>query len=61
LGYLVEWHFGDFSIVAVGASVALVLFAVGYALSKGALSGQIASTIQKEKRNEEGQVVDAQK
>ena len=61
LGYLVEWHFGDYSIVAVGVAVALVLFAVGYSLTKGALSGQLDSAIQTEKRNGESQMVDTQK
>jgi len=61
LGYLVEWHFGDYSIAAVGVAVALVFFAVGYSLSKGALSGQLASEIQKENRNGESQMVDTQK
>ena len=61
LGYLVEWHFGDYSIAAVGVAVALVLFAVGYSLSRGALSGQLASEIQKENRNGESKMVDTQK
>jgi uncharacterized membrane protein YqhA len=61
LGYLVEWHFGDYSIVAVGIAVALVLFAISYSLTKGALSGQLAPAIQKEKGNVENQVVDTQK
>ena len=52
LGYLVEWHFGDFSIVALGLAVALVLFAVSFSLAKGVLSSQPASTTQQEKRNE---------
>ncbi len=60
LGYLVEWHFGDFSIVTVGASVALVLFAVGYAITKGALGGKLALTTQNEMSNGEDQIVEAQ-
>ena len=61
LGYLVEWRFGDYSIAAVGVAVALVLFAVGYSLAKGALSSQLASEVQKENKNGESQVVDTQK
>ncbi len=60
LGYLVEWHFGDFSIVTVGASVALVLFAIGYSVSKVVLSGKLASTTQNEMSNGEDQIVEAQ-
>ncbi len=61
LGYLVEWRFGDYSIVAVGVSTALVLFATGYALTKGAFGGQFAATMEKEESNGENQTVDAQK
>ncbi len=60
LGYLVEWHFGDYSIAASGVAVALVLFAIGYTINKGILSSQKDST-QKEMRNEVDRVVETQK
>jgi uncharacterized membrane protein YqhA len=58
LGYVVDWHFGDYSIVALGFGVALVLFAIGYSLTAGALSGTIKP---RGKRNDENQEVESQK
>jgi uncharacterized membrane protein YqhA len=58
LGYVVEWHFGDYSIVALGLGVGLVLFAIGYLVTAGALNGKLTPT---GKRNDENQVVDSQK
>lgn len=58
LGYVVEWHFGDYSIVALGLAVGLVLFAIGYSLTAGALGGKLSSS---SKRNDESEVVDSQK
>ena len=57
LGYVVEWHFGDYSILALGVSIGLVLFALGYLLSAGALNRKLAQT---NKRNDENKVVDSQ-
>ena len=37
LGYVVEWNFGDYSIVALGLAIGLVLFAIGYSITAGAL------------------------
>ena len=41
LGFVVEWHFGDYSIVALGVAVGLVLFALGYLLSSGAINRKL--------------------
>ena len=60
LGYVVEWHFGDYSIVALGFAVGMVLFAVGYSITAGALSGGIKANNSIEK-DDEDQVVDIQK
>jgi uncharacterized membrane protein YqhA len=57
LGYVVEWQFGDYSIVALGVAVGLVLFALGYLLSAGALNRESAAT---NKRSDENKVVDSQ-
>ena len=58
LGYVVEWHFGDDSIVALGVAVGLVLFAIAYSLTAGAFSSKLTPT---DKRNDENHVVDSQK
>jgi uncharacterized membrane protein YqhA len=58
LGYVVEWHFGDYSIVALGLAVGLVLFSIGYSLSAGALNAKFTPT---SKRKDESKVVDSQK
>ena len=57
LGYVVEWQFGDYSILALGIAVGLVLFALGYLLSAGALNRKLVET---NKRNDENKVVDSQ-
>lgn len=57
LGYVVEWSFGDYSIVALGVAVGLVLFAIGYSLTAGALNNKLTSN---DKRNNENHVVDNQ-
>lgn len=57
LGYLVEWHFGDYSIAALGFGVGLVLFAISYSLSSGALNSKLAST---GKKKNESQIDDSQ-
>jgi uncharacterized membrane protein YqhA len=58
LGYVVEWNFGDYSIVALGLAIGLVLFAIGYSITAGALNSK---SIQSNKRNDENHVVDNQK
>lgn len=58
LGYVVEWKFGDYSIVALGLAVGLVLFAIGYSFTAGALNSKLT---QSNKRNDENHVVDSQK
>ena len=58
LGYVVEWHFGDYSIVALGLGVGVVLFAIGYSLTAGALNDKLKPT---GKRNDANQEVDSQK
>jgi uncharacterized membrane protein YqhA len=58
LGYLVGWHLGDYSIVAVDLGVGLVLFAIGYSITAGALKSNVTQT---DKRSDENQVVDSQK
>ena len=58
LGYVVEWKFGDYSIVALGIAIGLVLFAVGYSLTSGALHGK---STQSDRRNDGNPVVDSQK
>ncbi|HEY6284849.1 MAG TPA: YqhA family protein [Ktedonobacteraceae bacterium] len=57
LGYVVEWQFGDYSILALGVAVGLVLIAPGYLLSAGALNPKLVET---NKRNDENKVVDSQ-
>ena len=57
LGYVVEWHFGDYSIVALGLGVGLVLFAIGYTITAGALNSKIKPT---GKRNDENKEVDSE-
>jgi uncharacterized membrane protein YqhA len=57
LGFVVEWQFGDYSILALGVAVGLVLFALGYLLSAGALNPKSVET---NKRNDENKVVDSQ-
>lgn len=57
LGYVVEWSFGDYSIVALGLAVGLVLFAIGYSITAGALSSK---STQSNKRNDENSMVDGQ-
>ena len=57
LGYVVEWKFGDYSIVALGLAVGLVLFAIGYSITAGALSSK---STQSNKRNDENSMVDGQ-
>jgi uncharacterized membrane protein YqhA len=44
LGFAVDWNFGDYSIVALGISIGLVLFSLGYLLSKGRLTYKVAHT-----------------
>jgi hypothetical protein len=44
LGDLVSWVPGDMSILAVGVAVGLVLLALGYLLSTGAISHTGAQT-----------------
>ncbi len=58
LGYVVEWHLGDYSIVALGVAVALVIFAIAYSLTTGAFSSKLTPT---NKGNDENQVDDSQK
>jgi uncharacterized membrane protein YqhA len=58
LGYVVDWHFGDYSIVALGVAIGLVLFAIAYSLTAGAFGSKLAPT---DKRNDENHVVDSQK
>jgi uncharacterized membrane protein YqhA len=58
LGYVVEWEFGDYSIVALGLAIGLVLFAIGYSLTAGALNSK---STQNNKRNDENHAVDNQK
>jgi len=57
LGYVVEWEFGDYSIVALGIAIGLVLFAIGYSLTAGALNSK---STQSNNRNDENHVVDNQ-
>jgi uncharacterized membrane protein YqhA len=45
LGIVVDWNFGDYSIVALGISIGFVLFSLGYLLSKGRMAPE-------EQRNE---------
>jgi len=58
LGYVVEWHLGDYSIVALGVAVALVIFAIAYSLTSGAFSSKLTPT---DKGNDENHVDDSQK
>jgi uncharacterized membrane protein YqhA len=58
LGYVVEWHFGDYSIVALGVGIGLVLFAVAYSLTSGAFGRKLPPT---DSRNNENHFVDSQK
>jgi uncharacterized membrane protein YqhA len=58
LGYVVEWHFGDYSIVALGVAVGIVLFAIAYSLTAGTFSSELTST---DKKNDENHMVDSQK
>jgi uncharacterized membrane protein YqhA len=58
LGYVVEWHFGDYSIVALGVAVGLVLFAIAYSLIAGAFSSKSTPN---DKMNDKNHVVDSQK
>jgi uncharacterized membrane protein YqhA len=58
LGYVVEWKFGDYSIVALGLAIGLVLFAIGYSLTAGALNSK---STQSNKSKDENPVVDNQK
>jgi uncharacterized membrane protein YqhA len=58
LGYVVEWKFGDYSIVAPGLAIGLVLFAIGYSLTAGALNSK---STQSNKSKDENPVVDNQK
>jgi uncharacterized membrane protein YqhA len=44
LGSVVDWSIGDFSILALGIAVGLVLFALGYLLSSGAITHKVART-----------------
>ena len=44
LGIVVDWNFGDYSIVASGISIGFVLFSVGYLLSKGRMTYKEAHT-----------------
>jgi uncharacterized membrane protein YqhA len=44
LGYVVEWHFGDYSILALGIAIGLVLFALGFLLSSSAINRTIKPT-----------------
>jgi uncharacterized membrane protein YqhA len=37
LGSAVDWSFGDYSIVALGIAIGVVLFSIGYLLSRGGL------------------------
>ena len=55
--YLTGWKFGDYSIVALGIAVGLVLFAIGYSLTAGALQSKLT---QSNERNDENHVVDNQ-
>jgi uncharacterized membrane protein YqhA len=57
LGFVVEWHFGDYSIVALGAAVGLVLFALGYLLSSGAINRKL---VRIRETNEKTNVEDSQ-
>ncbi|HWZ18100.1 MAG TPA: YqhA family protein [Ktedonobacteraceae bacterium] len=57
LGYVVEWKFGDYSIVALGLAIGLVLFAIGYSLTAGALNSK---STQSNKSKDENPVVDNQ-
>lgn len=57
LGYVVEWHFGDYSIVALGVAVGLVLFALGYLLSAGTFNSKAAEA---NKSKDENKVVESQ-
>ena len=57
LGYVVEWHFGDYSIVALGVAVGFVLFALGYLLSAGAIHRKLAGD---DKTIDEKKVEDSQ-
>ena len=58
LGYVVEWKFGDYSIVALGIAVGLVLFALGYSITAGALNSRLTQT---NTRSDENHAVDNQK
>jgi uncharacterized membrane protein YqhA len=44
LGYVVEWKFGDYSILAPGLAIGLVLFAICYSLTTGALNRKLVET-----------------
>jgi uncharacterized membrane protein YqhA len=55
LGYVIEWQFGDYRIVALGIAVGIVLFAIGYSLTAGAFNSKLAPT---NKSNDENQVVE---
>ena len=48
----------EVKIVAVGLGVGLVLFAIGYSITAGALKSNVTQT---DKRSDENQVVDSQK
>jgi uncharacterized membrane protein YqhA len=54
LGFVVEWHLGDYSIVALGVAVGFVLFALGYLLSSSA----IHRTLKRTSRTNEGNKVE---
>ena len=56
LGYVVEWQFGDYSILALGVAVGLVLFALSYSLTAGAFNRKPVET---NKSNEENKVVNS--
>ncbi|MGZ3645633.1 MAG: YqhA family protein, partial [Ktedonobacteraceae bacterium] len=55
LGYVVEWQFGDYSIAALGFGVGLVLFAIGYSITAGALNSRLTPS---DKRKEDNSAVD---
>jgi uncharacterized membrane protein YqhA len=44
LGSAVDWSFGDYSVVALGIAIGVVLFSIGYLLSRGVLVHNVTRT-----------------
>ena len=44
LGFAVDWSFGDYSIVALGIAIGVVIFPIGYQLSRSGSMSRVART-----------------